>query len=763
MDQQFDDSFFTISSTSEGQSQNMKSAFESSSSSSWISNRESERGYSSNSTRLEHTLSRASIQGVLSNSSRFSEESAMRRDELRSSDGWQSSPRDTFSNSSVISGSLVKLFRHPLSVEMMDKMLHDPGMIHDPGMRGKLSLSGPLSQFHSTHESVTSDFGNNFCGNHTKNGNQTNNNFGLNSERHRSDDEIVFGSSNNDDSVSCSITTKDSKFESLQDWSAPSNKTRDETEVNHQVFRSERLSSGTFSGTSYGVNTSATLTHASDRDNKSFSSQEAPSIGLNIKPSLLAKSDRKTNFDYNTKMFTTSRFESCDSWMQKRGDSNRVSDDFPAQESLSSSNNWFCLNEKPYVTQSKALGLLDSFNHVHSFDKSFLPKNRNESFCKKREEPISQVAYTLFNGRSQMEQRSNLQATQSLKVHSNRLSSIRSQVASNLSSSKSSVASSRSGFEETWATPQHSSGKPNSFSETMEEDWRNWGSGSRGSQTFACDACNKNFWNQDQFDKHKKQDHSPCPYPGCSFTAHEEAVEQHFANTHARGIHFKFDTPEDIKKWREDRKRKFPTKQNIELKERERLAKESRGELLQTKTFQNCRIKVSTSQSNEKESKLVSDLKTQNQANSGFNNRGGFSSRPPKLTSRQKYLARFMRPEDAAKKPKYIEIKKEESSSDDDSGPEEAPIAKCDPIQTAHDVNVVSSNCEKSAAGEMSKQTEDVKTFESSCAVENFRDRRRARCRKATLLEMLLAPEIRQERNVLLQCMFFIEQNNFLS
>ena len=80
----------------------------------------------------------------------------------------------------------------------------------------------------------------------------------------------------------------------------------------------------------------------------------------------------------------------------------------------------------------------------------------------------------------------------------------------------------------------------------MEEDWRNWGSGS-SSRTFACDACSKSFWNQDEFEKHKKNDHSPCPYPGCSFTAHEEVVEEHFANTHARGIHLKLDTPEDIR------------------------------------------------------------------------------------------------------------------------------------------------------------------------------------------------------------------------
>ena len=199
------------------------------------------------------------------------------------------------------------------------------------------------------------------------------------------------------------------------------------------------------------------------------------------------------------------------------------------------------------------------------------------------------------------------------------------------------------------------------------------------------------------------------------------------------------------------------------MKERERLAKESRGELLQTKTFQNCRTKVPNAHPREQESKCVMDSKNQNQPVQGFDKRGGVGSRPPKLTSRQKYLARFMRPEDAPKKPKVIEIKKE-TSSDDDSGPDEVPIAKSDPIHIDLQVHANSSSNEKSSAvEEKPKPSEDVKIFESSSTVEDFRARRTARTRKATLLEMLLAPEIRQERNVLLQCMFFIEQNNFFS
>ncbi|XP_075250063.1 uncharacterized protein LOC142342571 [Convolutriloba macropyga] len=264
----------------------------------------------------------------------------------------------------------------------------------------------------------------------------------------------------------------------------------------------------------------------------------------------------------------------------------------------------------------------------------------------------------------------------------------------------------------------------------------------------SCDPCNKVFWTKRSLEEHKFE-HSKCPHPGCSFSANEEAVENHFANTHARGIHLKLDTPEEIRKWREQRRKHFPTKANIEVKMKQQLAKQSRGETIETVSYSNCKARGQNNARNNGPNDGSQQNGESHQVKHEITNNSGFS-RPPRLTSRQKYLSKFTRPGDAPKRPKFIEIKKEESDSEDsDAPPMEIPTGKVDPINVPAPSESGNRN-ERSPVKEVNNNETVQRTY-------------KPRPRKATLLEMLLAPDIRHERNVLMQCMYYIEQNKFFS
>ncbi|CAG2111163.1 unnamed protein product [Medioppia subpectinata] len=109
-----------------------------------------------------------------------------------------------------------------------------------------------------------------------------------------------------------------------------------------------------------------------------------------------------------------------------------------------------------------------------------------------------------------------------------------------------------------------------------------------------CDTCCRWFTSQELYDQHIAE-HIMCGLDECTFRAHPKVIE-----SHQRMQHFCFkdktlvkrfmslESEEDIKKWREERRRHFPTKDNIEkkadMREKERLeAIEKRNQLMEMK------------------------------------------------------------------------------------------------------------------------------------------------------------------------------------
>ncbi|XP_013181043.1 PREDICTED: nuclear fragile X mental retardation-interacting protein 1 [Papilio xuthus] len=97
---------------------------------------------------------------------------------------------------------------------------------------------------------------------------------------------------------------------------------------------------------------------------------------------------------------------------------------------------------------------------------------------------------------------------------------------------------------------------------------------------FWCETCDKGFQTLNILENHKSQ-HQKCNIDGCQFVAHPKIITKHIQMQHSTGLYkkiSKLNNPEEIRKWREERKLKYPTKKNIEKKAAELKEKIERGE-----------------------------------------------------------------------------------------------------------------------------------------------------------------------------------------
>lgn len=102
----------------------------------------------------------------------------------------------------------------------------------------------------------------------------------------------------------------------------------------------------------------------------------------------------------------------------------------------------------------------------------------------------------------------------------------------------------------------------------------------QNSEEHWCETCDRGFPTADILEKHKQQ-HQKCNIDGCQFVAHPKVITKHIQMQHSTGLYKKIanlNNPEEIQKWREERKKKYPTKSNIEKKEAEHQEKVARGE-----------------------------------------------------------------------------------------------------------------------------------------------------------------------------------------
>ena len=77
------------------------------------------------------------------------------------------------------------------------------------------------------------------------------------------------------------------------------------------------------------------------------------------------------------------------------------------------------------------------------------------------------------------------------------------------------------------------------------------------SHQFSCDRCDRSFASQELLNSHISE-HVSCGINGCTFLAHPKIVERHIKLQHDTGLAeqiMRLNTPEEIQKWREQRKK----------------------------------------------------------------------------------------------------------------------------------------------------------------------------------------------------------------
>ncbi|KAK1121844.1 hypothetical protein K0M31_010154 [Melipona bicolor] len=333
---------------------------------------------------------------------------------------------------------------------------------------------------------------------------------------------------------------------------------------------------------------------------------------------------------------------------------------------------------------------------------------------------------------------------------------------------------------------------------------------SEDNESFYCEMCDKDFLSEDAFSEHKSE-HKLCGIDGCTFSGHVLLVERHITMQHSTGLYHKIknvSTPEEIKKWIMERKRKYPTKNNIELRKAEEMEKIQRGEIIKKQETTKQKRKKKTRSNNRKRTtksktvKISNNFVEQSEKYRGLDKFSGtLNLRNEELQMEDQFKSEIEN--DCEKNINCISDEEETdtlpkstiavcnisnlvadygSSSEESDVPEEIPFKKTnldnDAIEESNvelmkeiveDTEiVVQNNLQSINTNPISKSKRSLNPLKSlSTLNQNSKNKeqkikvKRKQPHTSQLLQKLLSRSIQHERNLICQCVKYIVDNNF--
>lgn len=100
-----------------------------------------------------------------------------------------------------------------------------------------------------------------------------------------------------------------------------------------------------------------------------------------------------------------------------------------------------------------------------------------------------------------------------------------------------------------------------------------------------CKYCREGFSGENELYQHRKA-HERCPFEDCKFNANAKVIAEHIQRVHVQKGNAlvkiqDLTTPEQIEKWKEERRKRFPTTANVLLRQQAQEERFQRGEKLQ--------------------------------------------------------------------------------------------------------------------------------------------------------------------------------------
>ncbi|CAH8824222.1 unnamed protein product [Trichobilharzia szidati] len=298
-------------------------------------------------------------------------------------------------------------------------------------------------------------------------------------------------------------------------------------------------------------------------------------------------------------------------------------------------------------------------------------------------------------------------------------------------------------------------------------------------------CCDIAFYTEEEYKKHL-DGHIECPVEGCSFTSHQKAMRIHKEVVHDSGL---FDTiyrqtcDKSVKIWRESRKRNYPTLERVEAKKKLVEGRIERGQIFETPKFGSMHkpnSNVLRQSSVNVSSKSISPDKTPSSA-------GKDNAKPTESHA----VDDLSTTDNASRESDIIRLvpMDYDSENTDSANSPVKDTTVCDTKETNTE-SVQKSNDKldnrrrKRGRRQRNKNTRDDETSTSSKGEEVDADSKndpfashplvklqakRRQClssihsihSRPTLLQMLLAEDIRKERNQLMQCIRYIVNENF--